>query len=301
MSKLRKRETSGMNLESIKAAFPQFEFTPPHPPAGGFKEVYFVTEGGAARVLKIYKTPVDTEPETGGETLTAADVERINRELEAISDDIHDGIVKLLDGPAVAEIDGAHHLWYLEPKFDGTLADPALAAKFLGQGVADFLDQMLDALAALHRRGWIHRDIKPDNIAVSGDRVVLIDFGIAFAPAKLRVTEPGYLGPRTPEFAAPEQFLPNTIPDRRTDLFQLGVTAYVLATGAHPFLESGVTARSEPDRYLEKMMKGPDGATLAAAGVEASTAEVICRCLEPEPHGRFRNAEQAAAAAKGGH
>jgi serine/threonine protein kinase len=160
---------------------------------------------------------------------------------------------------------------------------------------------MLDALAALHRRGWIHRDIKPDNIAVSGDRVVLIDFGIAFAPAKLRVTEPGYLGPRTPEFAAPEQFLPNTIPDRRTDLFQLGVTAYVLATGAHPFLESGVTARSEPDRYLEKMMKGPDGATLAAAGVEASTAEVICRCLEPEPHGRFRNAEQAAAAAKGGH
>ena len=113
--------------------------------------------------------------------------------------------------------------------------------------LARITQQVCDALEIAHRHGIIHRDIKPSNIfclSVGGrDFVKLLDFGIAKVCEELRhddgagpVTEVGtFIG--THHYAAPELIRPQEfgIPDARADIFALGVTLYLCATGTLPF------------------------------------------------------------------
>ncbi len=95
--------------------------------------------------------------------------------------------------------------------------------------------QLADGLAAAHRRGLVHRDIKPGNILVGEniDRVWITDFGLARAADSVTLTRTGVIA-GTPHFMSPEQARGEAI-DHRSDLFSLGCVLYFLASGSPPF------------------------------------------------------------------
>ncbi|MFD7078869.1 bifunctional serine/threonine-protein kinase/ABC transporter substrate-binding protein [Streptomyces sp. NPDC059918] len=107
--------------------------------------------------------------------------------------------------------------------------------------VAEIGAAMLDALAEAHRARIVHRDIKPDNVLLTKDRVVLTDFGIAhLADATTRLSHSGIvIG--TPHYMAPEQ-LEGKRPTAANDLWALGATLYHAVEGHPPFDAEGLHA-----------------------------------------------------------
>ena len=148
-----------------------------------------------------------------------------------------------------------------------------------------FIREIASGLAAAHRAGIIHRDVKPGNIIVSPDgKPHLTDFGLArHAENKKGLTVEGtFLG--TPEYASPEQVEGKKL-DHRTDLYSLGVTYYQLLSGTLPFLgespmEIAIKRTKEEPRPLENAFPGADSRSCA----------VVMKLLQPEPGQRYQSA-----------
>jgi serine/threonine protein kinase len=160
-------------------------------------------------------------------------------------------------------------------------------------GALAIVDQLAGALAAVHAAGIVHRDIKPSNVFLEGDRVRLMDFGIA------KLVEPDPDEPTwittatsrvgTPEAMAPEQIRGQPV-DARTDIYGLGVLAYRMLTGRWPFVAVDDT---EVERlHLEAMPLAPSSLVALPAGADAA----ILRCLAKDPADRFQRVDEVAAA-----
>src|SRR2546422_469998 len=105
------------------------------------------------------------------------------------------------------------------------LADRYRLIRELGSGAMKILVEVVDALAYAHAHGVVHRDIKPDNVLLSGRHALVMDFGVAKAlsdaSAGSRVTTAGVaLG--TPAYMAPEQAAADPHIDHRADLYAVG-------------------------------------------------------------------------------
>ncbi|MDZ5649568.1 protein kinase domain-containing protein [Nitrospirillum sp. BR 11828] len=128
-------------------------------------------------------------------------------------------------------------LYTVMPYYPGqTLAQRLLAPPRVGvaEGVP-LAVKLAKAVAALHRAGIIHRDIKPDNVIIDGaGGLRLIDLGVVRLPGMEDF--PAEQIPGTPSYMAPE-LLAGEPGDERTDLYALGVTVYHLFTGAYPYGE----------------------------------------------------------------
>src|SRR5450432_2285906 len=95
------------------------------------------------------------------------------------------------------------------------------------------LIQILQALAYLHRRGILHRDLKPANVVVTDGQVKVLDFGLALVRTR-GVTETSDTTVGTFAYMAPE-LLSEQLPSPASDLYAVGIIAYEMLTGRHPF------------------------------------------------------------------
>jgi serine/threonine-protein kinase len=124
--------------------------------------------------------------------------------------------------------------------------------------VADVLLQVLAALEHAHRRGIVHRDVKPENVLVTGDGTVKVaDFGLARALAESRITQAPGTVTGTVQYLAPEQIQGDPA-DPRTDLYALGVVGYELLTGQVPFM--GETSLAIAYKHLTDRVPAPSAA-----------------------------------------
>lgn len=278
---------------SVVDAFPEFGLRPEPLGVGGMKNAYLGEHDGAPLVLKVVREPVPSEAFEGMISLP----ERLRREIEGMRSIDHPGVVKVLEGPDIRTIDGAARVWYVEPYYSGGSLAERIGVPLPADDVLDVTVQLLHAVEVLASHNIVHRDIKPGNIVFDDSgRCVLLDLGIALFVDLTPLTDQFAASPRTPMYAAPEQFDVRAAVkfDARTDLFLVGMVAFEMLTGRHPF------DPSRPDAYLDRLMKGEfDVRALDAVDPSAELRAFLKRLLAPNRSHRFRTVDRALAAAEG--
>jgi len=162
---------------------------------------------------------------------------------------------------------------------------PSLQTKVKEPGVisaseiVQWAKQVLDALIYMHQEGIIHRDIKPDNIRIEGNKAFLVDFGLAKEVAAGTIVH-GH----SPDYSAPEQIYGTS--NEQSDIYSLGATLYHLLTGVRP-------ARAA-NRRSALLNKQPD----PLLRIEKSNRKVpkwlvavIYKAMAYEPSDRFESAQ----------
>jgi serine/threonine protein kinase len=141
--------------------------------------------------------------------------------------------------------------------------------------------QICSGLAAAHRQGVIHRDLKPDNIMICTDGATkVMDFGIA-RTVDTRMTVTGaIIG--TPAYMSPEQAQSNPV-DERSDVYSLGLILYEMFTGKPPF-----EAESAIALLGKQVSEPPVPPSRVEPFLPAFLSEAILKCLEKDPRKRFQ-------------
>ncbi|HEY5946421.1 MAG TPA: protein kinase [Kofleriaceae bacterium] len=142
--------------------------------------------------------------------------------------------------------------------------------------IVDIIVQIGSALSAAHRAGVIHRDVKPDNVILSGGRAVLTDFGVASMVVDRKHAIVG-----TPAYLAPEVLRQEPF-DHRVDVYAVACLAYELIAGAPPFAARTLEAAINLARDRPSYPGLPD--TFATPAVRASLDRVLFRGLASDPH-----------------
>ncbi len=216
------------HLDRLKAALSDRYAIREQIGAGGMATVYLAEDVKHHRKVAVKVLRSDLAAALGPE--------RFLREIEVAAQLHHPHIVPLYDS---GEADG--FLYYVMPYEEGQ----SLHEKLAKEGelpVADavrLLRDVVDALAHAHKHGVVHRDIKPDNVMLSGRHALVTDFGVAKAVSDATgreklTTEGVALG--TPTYMSPEQAAADPHIDHRADIYAVGVVAYELLTGRTPFL-----------------------------------------------------------------
>ena len=153
--------------------------------------------------------------------------------------------------------------------------------------VKEVVDQAAEALYYLHERGWVHRDVKPDNFLVSeAGQVKLIDFAIAVKPqtgfSKLFSGWGGKVQ-GTRSYMSPEQ-IRNQALDARADVYSFGCVLYELVTGRAPF-----TGDSPNDLLNRHITAPPPSAQMLSPNVATPFAELIRRMMSKRKEDRPQN------------
>jgi len=226
------------------------------------------------------------------ELAAGVNVDRFKREVQLLARLQHPHIVPIL---SAGEADGLPY--YVMPFVRGESLRARLERGPLAPAeAAGLLADVAKALAAAHAEGVVHRDIKPDNILVSGGAAVVADFGIAKALSSARLKEDAgtltSLGTSlgTPAYMAPEQVAGDPNVDARADLYSLGCVAYEALTGASPF------AGKTPQQMLAaQVIEAPPPIASRRDGIPPALAAVVMKCLEKEPANRPQSAGDLAA------
>jgi len=251
---------------------------------GGMARVFVAEERTLGRRVVVKVLP----PETSG--IVSAD--RFRREIQLAARLQHPHIVPLL---AAGESGGL--LYYTMPFIDGE----TLRARIARDGALPLpiairvIRDVAKALASAHRHGVVHRDIKPENVLLSEDGDALVaDFGVAkaLAAASVGAADPSVLltsmgiAVGTPAYMAPEQALADPGVDHRADLYALGVIAYEVLAGSHPF-----AGRTQQALVAAHATEAPESLGRRRASVSPELASLVMCLLEKQPADRPRSAD----------
>jgi serine/threonine protein kinase len=217
--------------------------------------------------------------------------DRFKREIRVAARLQHPNILSVLDS---GEIDG--QLWFAMPFVEGENVYERLQREhqFAPAEALRIAQAVASALAYAHEQGVVHRDIKPENILLSGDQVLVADFGVARAVSEVaeKLTATGMVV-GTPTYMSPEQASGDKAIDGRTDIFALGCVLYEMIGGDAPF--KGPT----PQATLMRRFMGPPRPLRPMANISESVEQAIMRSLARDPAERFATAAEFADALAG--
>jgi serine/threonine-protein kinase len=211
--------------------------------------------------------------------------DRFPREIHIIAQMQHPHILPLYDSGATGGF-----LYYVMPFVDGE----SLRAKLARTGplpvteAVRLLKEITDALAYAHARGIVHRDIKPDNVMLSGRHAAVTDFGVAkavSASAGDKLTTVG-IAVGTPQYMAPEQAMAEEHIDHKVDIYALGVLGYEMLTGRPAF--EATTAQGMLSAHV---LEQPKDVRERRPEVPELLAETLLKCLAKNPADRWSSEE----------
>jgi serine/threonine protein kinase len=222
------------------------------------------------------------------ELAAGVNVERFRREIQLAAQLQHPHIVPLL---SAGEAEGLPY--FIMPFVTGESLRTRVAreGEFPIAETVRILRDVVSALAYAHARGVIHRDVKPDNVLLSGGVAVVTDFGVAKAVSASAgasgltgLTSLGVaLG--TPAYMAPEQATASPNTDHRADIYALGIMAYEMLTGTPPFM-----GRSAQQVLAAQVVEEPELVERRRPAVPPMLATLVKECLAKRPADRPQTA-----------
>ena len=223
------------------------------------------------------------------ETAAQVSLERFKREILLAAKLQHPHIVPLL---TAGESNGLPY--FTMPFVDGESLRVRLArhGELPVNHAIRMLREIASALAYAHEHGIVHRDIKPDNVLLSGGSAMVTDFGVAKALSASSSTERGgmtslgvALG--TPAYMSPEQASADPGVDHRADIYSLGVLAYEVLTGQPPF-----AGRTPQNLLAAHVTEAPEPINKRRTSLPPALAALVMRCLEKRPADRPQSANE---------
>ena len=236
---------------------------------GGMGEVYAAQD----ETLRVRVALKILHPDLAEEE---AYLSRFKREIGLAREITHPNVARVFDIGREWE-HGGRRLFYFAMEL---LEGETLAARIGLKGKLDPAEalgiarQMAKGLGAAHAARVVHRDFKPSNVMLAGERVVITDFGLAVPVREGEDRSTTSLRLGTPGYVAPEQWAGKSV-TAASDIYALGIVLHEMVTGWHPSDREG----GRPPGNWER---------------------VIGKCLEMEPRLRWGSAEEAVAALDGG-
>ena len=253
---------------------------------GGMSAVYKATDPNLKRVvaIKVIHSHLSDNPDF---------VRRFEEEASSVAQLRHHGIILVHDFNKDEELD----LYYMVLEFvpGETIQDHLKRLNDQGRKLSvskamEYMANICDAVDYAHQRGMIHRDIKPANLMLTtSGQAILMDFGIAKIVGGTRHTATGAVV-GTAMYMSPEQ-IKGEQPDRRSDIYSLGVTLFEMLSGKPPFdADSAMTLMmmhiNDPVPSPQKL--NPE--------IPEALVNVVNKALEKDPADRYQTAAQMAAA-----
>ncbi len=247
---------------------------------GGMSRVFVATETSLSRKVVIKVLPPDLA--------AGVKVERFRREVQFLARLQHAHIVPILSAGGSADLQ-----FYVMPFMDGeSLRERMSGRESLPLAEAlRILREVASALAFAHSHSVVHRDIKPDNVLLSGGAAMVTDFGVAKAlsasTSESNVSGLTSLGMAlgTPAYIAPEQATADPHTDHRADIYSFGAMAYEMLSGKPPF-----AARSPQAMLAAHVTETPVPISLKRASLSPRLSELVMECLAKQPADRPQTA-----------
>src|SRR5688500_7054955 len=251
---------------------------------GGMSRVFLAEEVALGRRVVVKVLPP--------EVAAGVNADRFKREIQLAARLQHPHIVPVL---SAGEMDGVPY--YTMPFVEGESIRGRLArsgALSIGE-IIGYLRDVAKALAYAHERGIVHRDIKPDNILLSGGSATVTDFGIAKAIAAARTEESDRpatltsLGSSigTPAYMAPEQAAADPSTNHRADIYAFACMAFELLARRPPFIEKS------PQKLLAAHLSdAPEHIKLLRPDTPDALADLVMRCLAKDADARPQSAHE---------
>ena len=251
---------------------------------GGMSHVFLAKDAQFDRDVVVKVLPPDAA--------AALSVDRFRREIALAAKLQHPHIVPLLGAGETA----GGLPYYTMPFVEGE----SLRQRLVREGelpIAEsvgILREVTRALGYAHEHGVVHRDIKPDNVMLSGGSAMVTDFGVAKALKAATDTGGGGRGNTitqlgmslgTPAYMSPEQAAGDPNVDQRTDIYALGCMAYEMLTGHPPF-----TARNAPAMIAAQVSEKPEDILRRRPNLPPALAILVMQCLEKRPADRPHDA-----------